>query len=102
MYLDDIKLFTKNEKESETLIQAVRIFSHKKCAMLIIKSEKRHKTEGLELPNQDKIITFGEMETYKYLGILEADTIKHAKMKKKNSKKRIPQICVKKRRKKIH
>ena len=27
MYMDDIKLFTKNEKEVETLIQAVRIYS---------------------------------------------------------------------------
>ena len=28
MYMDDIKLFAKNEKELETLIQAVRIYSH--------------------------------------------------------------------------
>ena len=27
MYMDDIKLFSKNEKELETLIQAVRIYS---------------------------------------------------------------------------
>ena len=27
MYMDDIKLFTKNEKELETVIQAVRIYS---------------------------------------------------------------------------
>ena len=27
MYIDDIKLFAKNEKESETLIQTVRIYS---------------------------------------------------------------------------
>ena len=27
MYMDNIKLFAKNEKELETLIQAVRIFS---------------------------------------------------------------------------
>ena len=27
MYMDDIKLFTKNEKELETLIHAVRIYS---------------------------------------------------------------------------
>ena len=33
-------------------------------------------TEGIELPNQDKFRTLGEMETYKYLGILEAYTIK--------------------------
>ena len=38
-------------------------------------------TEGIELPNQQKIRTHREKETYKYLGILEADTIKHAEMK---------------------
>ena len=32
--------------------------------------------------NQEKIITFGEKENYKYLGILEADTIKQAENQK--------------------
>ena len=49
--------------------------------MLIMKSGKRHLTDGMELPNHDKIRTLGEEETYKYLGILEADTIKEVKMK---------------------
>ena len=30
----------------------------------------------MELPNKDKIWTPGKKEAYKYLGILEADTIK--------------------------
>ena len=91
MYMDDIKLFAKNEKELETLIQAVRIYSQdigmefgiEKCAMLVMKTGKRHLTDGLELPNQDKIRTLEENETYKYLGILEADTIKQVEMKDK-------------------
>ena len=40
--------------------------------------------EGLELPNQRKIKTFGEMEIYKYFGTLEADTIKQVEMKEEN------------------
>ncbi len=84
-------LFAKNEKELETLIQAVRIYSDdiemefniEKQAMLIMKSGKQQMTEGIELPNQEKIRTLGEKETYKYLGILEADIIKHAEMKEK-------------------
>ena len=32
--------------------------------------------DGIELPNQDKIKMLGEKDTEKYLGILEADTIK--------------------------
>ena len=38
-------------------------------------------TDGMELPNHDKIRTLEKNETYKYLGILEADTIKHVEMK---------------------
>ena len=43
-------------------------------------------TDGMELKNQDKIRTLAENETYKYLGILEADTIKQVEMKEKNKK----------------
>ena len=89
IYMDNIKLFAKNTKELETLIHAVRIYNQdigmefglEKCAMLIMKSGKQHLTEGMELPNQEKIRTPGEKETYKYLGILEADTIEQVKMK---------------------
>ena len=92
--MDDIKLFAKNEKELETIILAVRIFSQdirmefgkEKCAMLVMKSGKRHMTDGMELPNHDKIRTLGENETYKYLRILEADTIKQVEMKDKSRK----------------
>ena len=94
MYMDDIKLFAKNEKDLETLIHTVRIYSQdiemksgiEKCAMLGMKSGKRHTTEGIELPNQDKIRTLGENDAYKYLGILKADTIKQVEMKDKIQK----------------
>ena len=89
MYMDDIKILAKNEKELETLIHAVRIYSQdigmefgiEKCAMPAMKSGKRHMTDGKELPNHDKIRTLEEKETYKYLGILVADTIKQVQMK---------------------
>ena len=81
----------KIEKELETLIHAGRIYSQnigmkfviEKCAMLVMKRGKRHMTDGMELPNQDKIRTLGENETYKYLEILEDDTIKQVEMKDK-------------------
>ena len=56
-------------------------FGIEKCTMLVMKSGKRHLTEGTELPNQYNIKTLAENETYKYLGILEADTIKQVEMK---------------------
>ena len=97
MYMDDIKLFAKNEKELETLIHAVRIYSQdigmecgiEKFAMLVRKSGKRHLTYRMELTNQDKIRTLEEKETYKYLGILEADTIKQVEMKEKIQKEHL-------------
>ena len=52
-----------------------------------MKSGKRHLTDELELPNQDKIRTLADKETYKYLGILEADTIKQVEMKDKIQKR---------------
>ena len=93
MCMDDIKLFAKNEKELETLIQAARIYNQdivrelgiEKCAMLVMKSGKRQFTDGMELPNQDKNRKLGEKETYKYLGILEADIVQWNKRRwKKN------------------
>ena len=70
-YMDDIKLFARKEKELETLIHTVRIYSQdigmefgmEKCAMLVIKSGKRHLTDGIELPNQEKIRTPGKKKT---------------------------------------
>ena len=70
--MNDIKLFAKNNKELETLIQTVRIYSQdigmefgiEKSAILVMKSGKRHMTEGVELPSQVVIRTLGEKETY--------------------------------------
>ena len=61
-------------------------FGIEKCAMPVMISGKRHITDEMELPNHDKIRTIGENETYKYLGILEADTIKQVQMKEKIQK----------------
>ena len=64
-------------------------FGWEKYAMLVMKIGKRHRTDGMELPNHDKIKTLRENETYKYLGILEADTIKQVEIKEDS--KRISQ-----------
>ena len=51
-----------------------------------MKSGKQQLTDGTELPNQDKIKTLAENETYKYLGILETDSMKQVEMKEKFKK----------------
>ena len=58
-------------------------FCIEKCAMLVMKSGKRRLTDRMKL---EKIRTLGEKKIYKYLEILEADTIKHVEMKKKLKK----------------
>ena len=63
MYMDNINLFAKNERELETLIQTVRIYHHdigmefgiEKFTMLIMKSGKRLMTEQIDHLNQEKI-----------------------------------------------
>ena len=79
MYMDDIKLLAKNGKELKTLIHAVRIYSQdigmefgiEKCAILIMKARNDTFSKGWNY--HEKIRMIGEKETYKHLGILEAD-----------------------------
>ena len=76
MYVDDIKLIAKNEKELETLIHIVRIYSQdigmefsiEKCAMLVRKSGKRHMTDGMEEPNQDNAQRKQNLQILGHLG----------------------------------
>ena len=83
MHMDDTKIFAKNNKEQKTLMRTIRIYSQdigmefgaEKCAMLIMKKDKRETTKELNQKNQKSIRTRGDKENYKYSGILEADTI---------------------------
>ena len=89
--MDDINLFAKNEKELETLIHAVRIYSQdigmefgiETCAMLVMKSGKRHLADGMEQPNQDKNRTLekkrnplGHLEDWHHKKVEMKDKIK--------------------------
>ena len=89
MYMDDIKLFAKNEKELETLnTHMENIQSGHRDGIwhrIMMKSGRRHMTEGMELPNQEKIRTLEE-KNHRYLGTLEVDTTKQAEMKEKTKK----------------
>ena len=38
-------------------------FNIEKCTLLVMKRGKRYITDGIELPNQDKIKTLGQKET---------------------------------------
>ena len=76
-------------KGLDSLVQRVCVFSEdirmafviEKCAMLVMKKEKIAKSVGIELPDGKVIKFLQEGESYKYLGILEADKFLEGKMK---------------------
>lgn len=94
LYMDDLKLYGKNEKEVDSLVQTVRVFSNDicmdfgidKCATLVVKRGTLSKSEGICLPDDRVIKTVNADEGYKYLGVLQADQIMYNKMKTKISK----------------
>ena len=76
-------------KGLDSLVQRVCVFSEdirmefviEKCAMLVMKKEKIAKSVGIELPDGKVIKFLQKGESYKYLGILEADKFLEGKMK---------------------
>ena len=99
MYMDDIKLFGKNKEQIDTLIQTVRIitedikmeFGIDKCGLIVMQRGKVIKTEGIQLPDGSTIKDIEE-EGYKYLGVIQADTIDHQSMKDKAKKEYIQRL----------
>ena len=96
LFMDDLKLYGKNENQVDSLIQSVRIVSEdmrmefgiSKCATLIMKRGKVIQSEGIHLPGDKKIrsLKSEDNERHKYLGVLEADDIKHGEMKEEIQK----------------
>ena len=89
LYMDDLKLYGKNDKEIESLLHTVRVFSKdikmefgiEKCARVGLKRGKIVRKEGIKLPNGKEIRSLNDNEQYKYLGILEKDDLYHQKVK---------------------
>ena len=61
-------------------------FGIEKCTMLVMDNEKIVKSAGIELPDGKVIKSLQEGESFKYLGILEADKFLEEKMKLNISK----------------
>ena len=92
LFMGDLKVFGKNEKEIDSLIKTVEVFSCdigmefgiKKCGVACIKRGKLSKAERLRL-HSGKVIKEVTEEGYKYLGILELDKVKDQEMKQEFS-----------------
>ena len=100
LFMDDLKLYSRSEKGLDSLVQTVCVFSAdigmefgiEKCAMLVMEKGKIVKLVGLELPNVKVIKSLQEVESYKYLGVLEADKFLEERMKLNVSKEYIKRL----------
>ena len=98
--MDDLKLYSRSEKGLDSLVQTACVFSEdigmesgaEKCAMLAMEKGKIVKSFGIELPDGKVIKSLQEGESYKYLGILEADKFLEEKMKLDVSKEYIRRL----------
>ena len=99
LFMDDLKLFAKNADQIDSLVNRVRIFSEdikmefglSKCGVLTIKRGKVVESDGLCMPDGTMMKNIEE-GGYNYLGILEADGIKHDEMKKQLKKEYVRRV----------
>ena len=89
LFMDDLKLYGQNQKQIDTLVSTVRIFSKTigmefricKCATIIMKRFIISRSESLQLLNDEVIKNIEDRGEYRYLCILEADGFKNLEMK---------------------
>ena len=88
-YMDDLKLFGKNDSEIEGLLKTVKCFSDDigmkfgldKCAKATFIYGKLTKSLAISLDIDTQIRNLDPEDTYKYLGVHEGNGIQHAAMK---------------------
>ena len=98
--LDELKFYSRSEKVLDSLVQTFRVFSKhigmefgiEKCATLVGEKGEIVKSVGIELPDGKVIKSLQKDESYKYLGILEADKFLEEKMKLNVSKESIRRL----------
>ena len=90
LYMDDLKLFAKSDAQLERLLRTVHMFSHDVCLRFgLDKCAKCSVIRGRVVPSNDVFLPDGSSihqlnvgETYKYLGLFEAEGIDYTKNKK--------------------
>ena len=88
LFMDDMKLFGRSFVEIDKLVSTVYLtsadmrmeFGIRKCSVLVLKKGKVVESDGVLLPNGERMQSVEE-EGYKYLGILEVDDLQHTVMK---------------------
>ena len=87
--MNELKLYASNGKLYCN--QTVRVFSNdmemkfgvEKCAVLAMKNGKMAKSDGTALPNKTTMKGLKQDDSYKYLGVIQADRMKHHEMLEK-------------------
>jgi hypothetical protein len=85
LYMDELKLITKSEKELQRQVQKVKTFSNDthmefrlvKCAKITLKRGKFISSQNLVIDNNREIQELEEGKMYKYLGNEESEGIRH-------------------------
>ena len=93
-YMDDLKLYTKDDCVLEGLLRIVKRFSDdigmkfglSKCATAIFKRGKLEKSDHVRLDEETMIKDLMQEKVYKYLSVDESSGIQHATMKQKLKK----------------
>ena len=90
LFMDDMKLFVRSSVEIDKLVSIVYLvsadmrmeFEIRKCGVLVLKKDKVADSDGLQLPNGERMLSV-EVEGHKYLGILEVDDLQNTVMKER-------------------
>ena len=91
LFMDDLKLHSKNKKGLDSLVQTVQIFSDDtgmefdidKCATVVLMRGKITNFDEISLPDGKVMKGLIEGAGYKYLGIIQADQIRYTEMKER-------------------
>ena len=78
VFMEDLKLYGGDERQIDSLINTVRVFSVdirmkfrlKKCGLVVMKRSKVVKYDGVDLPDGRRMNSVEE-DGYKYLGIFK-------------------------------
>jgi hypothetical protein len=100
LYMDDLKLYGKSKTELEFLTNIVYQYSAdigmdfgiSKCATMVIKRGKMCEDDGVILPDGQVVPGLKLEDSYKYLGIVQADSIKQREMKEKIEKEYVRRV----------
>ena len=90
LFMDGLKLYARNQEELERLVEIIHIYSKDfgmelrldKCKMLALRKGVKIRSVGIELPDGE-VIKEWDGKGYKYLGILQSDTVMEKQMKGK-------------------